>query len=432
MSSFLIQGGKQLQGKVVINPAKNGAVCLLVAALLNQGKTVLKNIPRIEEVSRIIEVFISIGIQVERRGRTIILQTPARFHLHKIDKLAATKTRAVILLIGALAGRLSNFSLPRPGGCRLGRRSLLPHLYALEELGIKVKLFKNEMRVNSRSLRAADFALYEAGDTVTGNALLAAALTPGKTTIRFVSANYQVQELSFFLEKLGVKIEGIGTTTLVIRGKEMIKKDVEYTLSQDPIESMFFLSLAATTSSHLYLQGCPIDFLYLELLKLAKMGFKYKIRRRYLAANKRTRLVDLEVFPSTLRALEDKITAGPYPDLNIDNLPYFVPVATQAQGVTLIHDWVYENRAVYYTELNKLGADIMLADPHRVYIRGKTKLKSGEIVCPPALRPSTNILIAMLAAQGKSILRNIYSIERGYENLPDRLRLIGANVLKVE
>ena len=162
------------------------------------------------------------------------------------------------------------------------------------------------------------------------------------------------------------------------------------------------------------------------------MGFKYEILRRYFSKNKKTRLVDIKTKPSKLKALAEKIYARPYPGLNIDNLPFFVPISTQAKGKTLIFDWVYENRAIYYTELNRLGAQIELIDPHRAIVSGPTKLKATEIVCPPALRPATIILVAMLAAVGQSILRNVYSIERGYEDLCNRLSKVGAKIKKID
>ena len=261
---------------------------------------------------------------------------------------------------------------------------------------------------------------------------MAAAQAPGKTVIKMASANYQVQELCFFLQKLGVKITGIGSTTLEIQGKKSFKKNIEYSISEDPIESMLFISIAATTNSSLEIKRCPIEFLELELLKLEKMGWRYKIIKRYLAKNKKTRLVDIKTYPSKLVALDEKIYARPYPGLNIDNLPFFVPIATQAKGRTLIFDWVYENRAIYYTELNRLGAKIDLADPHRVYISGPTKLKAADVICPPALRPSTTILVSMLAAKGRSTLHSVYSIERGYEDLCRRLSKIGAGIEKID
>ncbi|EKD49219.1 MAG: hypothetical protein ACD_63C00219G0001 [uncultured bacterium] len=237
-----------------------------------------------------------------------------------------------------------------------------------------------------------------------------------------------VQDLCFFLKKLGVGIDGIGTTTLTIEGKKVLDKPVTYYPSEDPIESMLFLSVAATTNSSITIKRCPIDFLELELLKLEKMGFKYKVFKRYTAKNGFTKLVDIKTFPSELIALDDKIYSRPFPGLNIDNLPFFVPIATQAKGQTLIHDWIYENRAIYYVEMTKLGADIILADQHRAFINGPTKLRAAEVICPPALRPAAIILIGMLAAEGTSVLRNVYSIDRGYEDLSVRLNKLGADV----
>jgi UDP-N-acetylglucosamine 1-carboxyvinyltransferase len=195
---------------------------------------------------------------------------------------------------------------------------------------------------------------------------------------------------------------------------------------------MFFLAAAIVTNSELSITRCPIDFLELELLKLSKMGFKYTQSDPYLSANGLTRLVDIVTKPSKLTALDEKIYARPYPGLNIDNLPFFAVIATQAEGQTLIHDWVYEKRAIYFTELDKLGADTMLADPHRIFITGPTKLHANEMVCPPALRPATILLIGMLGAKGTSVLRNIYSINRGYENLVERLQSLGADVEYLE
>jgi len=270
--------------------------------------------------------------------------------------------------------------------------------------------------------------LYESGDTVTENLLMAAAGIDATTTIKFASANYQVQDLCFFLQKLGVQIEGVGTTTLVVRGRSEIKEDVVYAPSEDPIESMFFIAAAAVTNSSITIKRCPIDFLELELLKLEKMGWRYTLSKRYKAHNGFTDLVDIKTFPSKLHALEEKIEARPYPGLNIDNLPFFAVIATQAEGRTLIHDWVYEKRAIYYTELDKLGANTVLADSHRVFVQGVTPLKAAQVVCPPALRPATIILIGMLAAKGTSILRNVYSINRGYEDLANRLNQLGAKI----
>jgi UDP-N-acetylglucosamine 1-carboxyvinyltransferase len=203
---------------------------------------------------------------------------------------------------------------------------------------------------------------------------------------------------------------------------------VEFYPIEDPIEAMMWLSVAIVTNSSLVIKGCAIEFLELELLKLEKMGFRYEILREYRSKNETTILVDIKTYPGKLTALDHKIYGRPFPGLNIDNLNFFVPIATQAKGETFIHDWVYEDRAIYYAELNKLGAQVRLMDPHRVYIKGPTRLRQAEVVCPPALRPAVIILIAMLGAKGTSILRNVYSINRGYEDIANRLNNLGAKV----
>jgi len=426
--SFKIEGGKKLSGKVFVKTSKNAAVALLCASLLNSGKTTLKNVPKIEEVFRIIEVLSSIGVNIKWQGANLEIHPPQTLKLSKINKAAAAKTRSVLMLIPPLAHFFKIFNLPLAGGCKLGRRTIRPHLYALENLGIDIRTFHDRYVVSRGKMKSAEIVLYETGDTVTENAIMAASKISGITTIKLASANYMVQDLCKFLKSLGIKIEGVGSSTLKVHGKSKIKKNVAYELSEDPIEAMLFLSMAATTNSSITILRCPIDFLQLELVKLEKMGFKYKILKRYKSYNGSTNLADIKTFISKLVALEEKIHPLPYPGLNIDNLPFFVPIATQAKGTTLIHDWVYENRAIYYMELNKLRAQIILADPHRVYIEGPSELRGSEVICPPALRPAAIILIAMLAAKGTSILRNVYSINRGYEDLVSRLQQLGAKI----
>lgn len=424
-----ITGGRKLQGTIRVNSSKNAAVALMMASLLNKNKTILRQTPQIEEVYRLIEVLKSIGVKVEWLNKTDLKIVPGKkIRIRRINKISAQKTRSALMLIGPLIHLLKRFNLPQPGGCNLGLRTVRPHLFALEKLGVKIKVRKNSYQISCPHLKPETIVLYESGDTTTENILMACAKIQGRSVIKFASANYQVQDLCFFLKKLGVKIKGIGTTTLTVYGKKNINQAVEYHISEDPIEAMSFLAIAATTNSSLVIERCPLDFLELELLKLEKMGFKYEILKKYKAKNGLTNLADIKTSPSRLKALEEKIHPQPFPGLNIDNLPFFVPIATQARGQTLIHDWIYEYRAIYYTELSKLGAKVILADPHRVYIQGPTTLKAGEIICPSALRPAMIILIAMLKAKGISILRNVYSINRGYENLVERLKKLGAKI----
>lgn len=428
--NFRIEGGRDLRGEITTKVSKNAAMGLLAASLLNRGTTRLKRIPKIEEVFRMIEVLRSIGVSIRWIKETDLeIKPPARLKLEQMDEQAARQTRSVIMLLGPLIHLFGEFTLPYAGGCQLGKRTIEPHLYALENFGVSADASRGKYHVTVRRKKPGTVVLYEMGDTVTENTLMAAAKTDDWTEIHMASGNYMVQEVCFFLRKLGVQVEGIGSSRLRVRGRSEIKKNITYSPSEDPIEAMLFLSIAATTNSNLTIKRCPIDFLELELLKLEKMGFRYEITNRYKADNEETDLVDIKTLKTDgLIALRDKIHPQPYPGINIDNLPFFVPIAARAKGRTLIHDWVYENRAIYFTELSKLGAEIELADPHRVYVYGPTKWRAAEVVCPPALRPAVIVLIGMLAAEGTSTLRNIYSISRGYEDLAERLNSIGAKI----
>ena len=426
---FQVNGGRKLSGTIKTNFSKNGSVGLLCASLLNKGTTTLHGIARIEEVNRVIEILESIGVETKWIGpNSLQLNPPKQLTLETINVLSAVKTRSVVMLMGPLIHLFPNFKLPHAQGCNLGKRTIAAHTYALEDLGVKVKTTATSYEITAKKLKPSNIVMYESSDTASENILTAAAKIEGTTTISFASANYMVQEVCFFLEALGVKIEGIGTSTLTVHGVKEINKNIEYSNSEDPIESMMFISAAVITDSELEIARCPIDFLALELEKMKRMGLKYKILERYFSYNKCTKLVDIKIFPSKLTALSDKISTNPYPGINIDNLPFFVTIAIKAKGQTMIHDWVYENRAIYFTELNRLGANITLADPHRVYVQGGTPLKPAQVVCPPALRPSMVILISMLGAPGTSILRNVYMINRGYEEIAERLNSIGADI----
>jgi UDP-N-acetylglucosamine 1-carboxyvinyltransferase len=335
-------------------------------------------------------------------------------------------------LIGALARREKEYLLYRTGGCKLGERTVRPHLYALNKLGVEVETGVGFYKIKNGKLRGTHIVMYESGDTATANAILAAAQSPGVTTIAFASANYMVQSLCYFLVEAGAKIEGIGTTNLKITGVDSLHGVKSFTLMPDPVDAMAWIALAVTTKSKLIIEDCPLDFLELELEKLRVMGQKLEINSEHLAKSGKFRLVDITLTPSKLTALPDKIYGRPFPGLNIDCLPLFVPILTQAKGRTLVHDWVYENRAIYYLDFQKLGSKIVLLDPHRVFVEGPSKLKGNELICPPAIRPAMALLIAACAATGTTILRNVSPIERAYEELIPRLRAVGVQIEKVQ
>jgi len=427
-----IVGGTKLSGAIDVKTSKNAAVALLCASLLNHGRTTFRSLARIEEVNRIVEVLVSIGVKARwlPDSNDLEITPPARLNLSGMDLEAARRTRTVIMFLGPLLHELNEFRLPYVGGCDLGTRTVDPHLNALRAFGLNVnaKTGFYDVKVDRSVRPSSAIVLTERGDTVTQNAIMAAARHDGVTVIRNASPNYMVQDVCFFLGKLGVQIEGVGTTTLTIHGRPTINEDVEFYPSEDPIEAMSLLAAAVVTESAITIRRVPIEFMEIELALLEGMGMKYLITPEYRSANGLTRLADLTTIAGPLVAPVDKIHPMPFPGLNIDNLPFFAIIAASATGTTMIHDWVYDNRAIYLTELTKVGVKVQLLDPHRVLITGPTRWRAAEVICPPALRPAVVILVAMLAAPGTSVLRNVYVINRGYEDLATRLNALGATI----
>lgn len=425
---FKIYGGRKLHGTIETNTSKNGAINMLCATLLNRGKTILHDIPNVEEVLRYITVLESLGVKVKWVGKTTLeVEPPKKILFSNLDRDTANNIRSFTFL-GALIHYGEKFEFPNSGGCKMGARTISAHKYGLQKLGVKITTKESTYIIEPKKLRPNEFVLYESSDTGAITMLLAAAKIPGKTTIKFAPPNYQVQDVCFLLEKMGVQIDGIGTTTLTVHGVKEINKTIEHYNSEDPIESMFFIAAAIVTDSTLTISRTPIEFIELELEKLRHMGQKFTLSKKYFSKNKRTVLVDITIVPSKLKALHDKIHTQPFPGLQNDNLPFFVPIAAKATGNTLIHDWTWENRAIYFTELNRLGADITLLDPHRVMVTGGKKLKGAQVISVQALRPSASIFIAMLGAEGTSILRNVFQITRGYAEIAERLNGIGAHI----
>lgn len=429
-TNFVINGGKQLSGSIEVKTSKNAAVGLLCASLLNRGKTTLRRVARIEEVYRIIEVLESIGVKIRWvNDSDLEINPPKVLKLGSMDVEAAMRTRTVIMFLGPLLHQYDDFRLPFAGGCNLGTRTVEPHMSGLAPFGLSVEATNDAYHATvSETPVDKTILLTERGDTVTENVIMAAALYDGVVTIRNASPNYMVQDVCFYLQKLGVKIEGIGTTVLKIHGKKSINKTVEYYPSEDPIEAMSLIAAGIVTKSPVTITRVPIEFTELELAILAGMGLEYKQSPEYMAANGKTRLVNITLGVSHLIAPKDKLHCLPFPGVNMDNLPFLGLIATMATGRTLVHDWSYENRAIYFTELTKLGATVEMVDPHRVYISGPTHWRPADITAPSALRPSVVIMLAMMAAPGKSVLRDVYSINRGYEDFANRLNELGADI----
>lgn len=430
-TNLSIEGGHELHGEITLKRSKNAAVALLCASLLNYGVTRFKAFPRIEEVNRIIEVLESIGVKVKWfENNDIEIRRPEKLDLKSVNTASARKTRSVLMLLGPLLHDYTEFRIPYAGGCKLGARTVAPHLYVLDQFGVSVAAKTGYYNVNVKKQIPDHIILYEAGNTVTNNALMAAARTPEEITIQAASADYMVQDLCAFLQKLGVKIDGIGSSVLKIKGVSKIKKNVTFAPTEDPIEAMFFTAAAITTNSEITVNRVPFHWVGLELFKLKVMGLSFDTNNIRPSDNGITEIADITIHKHNgkLKAPTDKIHPNLWPGVNPDSLPYFVPICAVATGRTLIHDWMFENRAIYYTEMTKIGMNIELVDPHRVYVSGPTRFTKADVVCPPALRPASLLLIGMLAAKGNSILRNVYTINRGYEDIAARLNSLGANI----
>ncbi len=426
-----IDGGYELKGNITLKRSKNAAVALLCASLLNYGVTRFKSFPRIEEVNRIIEVLESIGVKIKWfENNDLEIRRPEVLNLKSMDGNAARKTRSVIMLLGSLMHDYEEFKIPYAGGCKLGARTVTPHLFALEQFGVSVAAKTGRYNVTVNKQPAGHVILYESGNTVTNNVLMAAARTTSQTIIQGASADYMVQDLCAFLQKLGVKIDNVGSPVLTVTGVEHIRKNVTFAPTEDPIEAMFFTSAAIATNSKITIKRVPYFWVGLEFLKLRKMGLEFDVSETYPSDNGVTELADITIHKhdGKLKAPVDKLHPNLWPGINPDSLPYFVPIAGVAHGRTLIHDWIFENRAIYYTEMTKVGMNVELADPHRIYINGPTRFTHSDVVSPPALRPASLLLIGMLAAEGVSTLRNVYTINRGYEDLAERLNSLGAHI----
>ncbi|PID83372.1 UDP-N-acetylglucosamine 1-carboxyvinyltransferase [Candidatus Campbellbacteria bacterium] len=430
-----IEGGRKLKGKINTNTSKNGAMGLLHAALLNKGKTTLHKIPKTEEVFRVLEIFESIGVLCKWIGEendVLELTPPKKYNFKNIYAESAVKIRSFLMAIGPLVHHLDNFKIPQAGGCKMGERTISAHKSGLEKLGVKIKVKDDGYYISKDKLKPAEIVMYEASDTATENILICAAGIAGKTTIHFGQQNYMVMDVIYFLKSLGIKIEFL-SDKIVVHGKKNINKNIKVYNSEDPVESMFFISAAVSTKSKDFvIRRCPINFLRLEILKMESMGIEFKISKTYLSYNKKTVLADISISKfKKLKALPDKIHALPYPGINIDNLPFFVPICLQAEGKSLIHDWMWEKRIEYFTLLKKTGAKIKLLDKHRIEIEGNKSLKPATINCPPALRPSAAILITLLGINGESRLNDIYNIKRGYADIVERLNSVGAKIEEI-
>ncbi|MCD6528646.1 UDP-N-acetylglucosamine 1-carboxyvinyltransferase [bacterium] len=416
---FIIQGSRPLKGEIEVRGYKNAAGAILAATLLTNKDCIIDNLPLVEDIYNIIRVLESMGVEVEwLSSRKIRVRAGSKVNPEKMDFERISKTRISVLLIGGLLGRFKNFKISHPGGDRIGVRPIFTHLEALESLGVKVSQENEFYKFEAKNLRGREIFLKEFSVTATENLMMAASLTKGLTCIKGAATEPQVQDLGRFLKKMGAKIKGLGTHTLLIEGSKKLK-GASHQIIFDPTEAGTFMIAGAITPGIVKIKKAPINYLDAFLNKLEEIGVNFKRNKNSLIVNYSPRLKPV------------RVQALPYPGFPTDLLPLIVPLLTQAQGKSLIHDPLYENRFNYTQELRKMGGDIEVVDPHRAIIFGKTSLRGVKIESWD-IRAGASLVIAGLLAKGQTIIENIYQIDRGYERIEERLQLLGANIKRIK
>lgn len=415
---FEIEGGKKLSGELKVSGSKNSTLAILPACLLTDEPCIIKNIPLLTDVLRMIDIIKNLGAEVEWLGkRTIKIQ--AKNLNSNADTILARKIRASILVAGPVLARNGELIIAKPGGCHIGSRNLDTHFEGFADLGIK--LITQQETEEKYYLKAPNkikpgiVYLNEFSVTATENLMMLMAKIDGRSEIHLAAAEPHVQELGEFLKAMGAEIEGLGTQTIIIKGKKHLKGG-EHTIWPDYIEAGTFFSLAASTKNNLKISNVPVNHLEMVFRNLKKMGICYRIKNNN---------VFIDGKDSSLSAA--KIQTLPYPGFPTDLQAPFSVIATQAKGESLIFDTLFEGRFRYADELNQMGAKIFLCDPHRILIAGPTPL-FGTKIKSFDLRAGATVIIAALAAKGKSQVFGIEEVDRGYEKIEERLQKIGAQI----
>jgi len=419
MDYFEIIGGKKLSGIIEVRGSKNAVTPILAATLLTQKECVLSNIPLIEDVFRMIEILESMGSQIKWTGKRTLKIKNDKINPEKMDFEKVKRIRSSILLLGSLSARFNHFKLYHPGGCVIGKRPLGTHFDALAKMGIDIRQNKKLYKVNAQKRKAGKIILKEMSVTATENVMMLAASLPKKTIIKIAACEPHIQDLGKFLIDMGAKIKGLGTHTLEIIGTRKLH-GARHSIISDANEAATFLIMGVATKSAITIQNIQEEHLDLILEKLKEFGANFKIRKN-----------SIKVVPTkNLRAVS-KIDTRTYPGVPSDIQAPLGVLATQAKGNTLIHDSLYENRFNYIQELKKMGAKAKILDSHQVIISGPTKLK-GKTITSFDLRAGATLIIAALLATGKTIIKDIYQVDRGYERIEERLKKLGAKIKRVK
>lgn len=422
---YIVEGGTTLAGSIHPSGNKNAALPIIAAALLTDKKVTLQNVPRIRDCETLVELIISLGVSAEWTERNTLVIEAKVVQPSALDPVLCAKIRASILLAGPLLARSGGVTLPPPGGDVIGRRRLDTHFLALEQLGAKVEIGE-EYVLTTTALRGADVFLDEPSVTATENALMAASLAIGTTTLRNAAGEPHVQDLAHFLVAMGARIEGIGTNTITIEGAKSLH-GATHRVGPDHIEVGSFIGLAAVTRSELRIVGAGVEHLRSTRMGFERLGIECTVSGDDLlvAARQSRKIV------SDLGGHVPKLEDQPWPAFPADLMSIAIVTATQCDGLILMHEKMFESRMFFVDKLIGMGARIVLCDPHRALVAGPSPLR-GSTLESPDIRAGMAMLLAALCATGQSTINNVGQIERGYERIDERLRALGARITRIE
>lgn len=417
---FAIEGGRRLAGEVEVSGSKNAALAVIPATLLTREPCVLENVPVIEDVRRLLEMLQSVGAEVSWQGEHTVRIHAKHVDASKLDQTLVERLRASVSLLGPLLARTGRAYIVQPGGDTIGARPIDTHLDALRRLGARVRITPGHVEVATRGLYGRELALAELSVTATQNAVSAAACAEGTSVIHIAAAEPQVGELIRFLTAMGARITGAGSHTLAITGVKKLR-GARHRLIGDYIEAGTFAVALAATRGKGSIRGVDPHHLLLPVKKLQQAGVTVRAGRNMLAVESSRKLVAI-AWPG--------IQALPYPGFPTDLQAPFCVLATQLEGTTRIQEPLFEGRLKHVEELRHMGADVAIADPHRAFITGPTPLHGARI---PSLdvRAGATLVIAALVAKGASAIQEVYTIDRGYERLEEKLQGLGADITRI-
>jgi UDP-N-acetylglucosamine 1-carboxyvinyltransferase len=425
MYEYKIEGGFPISGTVKASGNKNAALPCIAASILTSEKIILKNVPEIEDTGVMLQILQSFGVEVEKISANTYAICAEKILRSDIPAELSRKIRASILFAGPLLARTGKAIMPPPGGDVIGRRRLDTHFLALEELGARVSV-EGKFEFTAHKLVGAEIFLDETSVTATENAVMASVLAEGRTEITNAASEPHVQDLCNMLIKMGAKISGVGSNILRIDGVKKLS-GCEFSIGPDFMEIGSFIGLAAATRGSIKITGVREKDLRPMRISFGKLGIRWEVEGDVLSVSS-----DQELKVNTdLGGMIPKIDDSPWPGFPPDLTSIMTVVATQVEGTVLIFEKMFESRMFFVDKLISMGARITLCDPHRAVVAGPSSLH-GEHLVSPDVRAGMAMVIAALCARGKSRISNVYQIERGYENLVERLKSLGAHIEKVD